>query len=65
MKKEILEIAPKYIVDNTGKKTAVILEIATFEDMLERLEDMYFGLKAEQALQEDEFLDFNELNKKN
>ncbi len=64
MKKDILEISPTYIVDSTGKKTGVILEISTSERMLERLEDMYFGLKAEQALEEGEFIDFNEANKK-
>ena len=63
MKKEVLEISPRYIVDSAGKKTEVILEIATFEKMLESLEDMYFGLKADQALDEGEFIDFDEANK--
>jgi len=61
---ETLEISPRYIVDSTGKKTEVILDISTFERMLESLEDLYFGLQAEQALQEGEFIDFDEANKK-
>ena len=67
MKKETLgtlEISPRYVVDSTGKKTEVILDISTFERMLESLEDLYFGLQAEQALQEGEFIDFDEANKK-
>lgn len=64
MKKDILEISPRFIVDSSGKKTEVILDISTFEHMLESLEDFYFGLKAEQALKEGEFIDFDEANKK-
>lgn len=64
MKKKVLEISPRYIVDSTGKKTAVVLDISTFEQMLEDLEDFYFGLQAEKALKEDEFVDFDEANKK-
>ena len=61
---ETLEISPHYIVDSSGKKTEVILDILTFERMLESLEDLYFGLQAEQVLQEGEFIDFDEANKK-
>ena len=64
MKKKALEILPRYIVDSTGKKTEVVLDISTFEKMLESLEDLYFGLQAEQALEEGEFIDFDEANKK-
>ncbi|HJZ23856.1 MAG TPA: hypothetical protein VJ201_05340 [Candidatus Babeliales bacterium] len=64
MKKEDLNISPRYIVDSTGKKTEVVLDISTFEKMLESLEDMYFGLQAEQALDTGEFIDFDEINKR-
>lgn len=64
MKRESLEIDPRYIVDSTGKKTEVVLDILTFEKMLESLEDVYFGSKAKEALQEGEFIDFDEANKK-
>jgi hypothetical protein len=64
MKKHALEISPRYIIDSTGKKTEVVLDISTFEKMLESLEDLYFGLQAEKALEEGEFIDFNEANKK-
>ncbi len=64
MKKQVLEISPKYIVDETGKKTEVVLDISTFEQMLESLEDFYFGLEAEKFLESGEFVDFDEANKK-
>ena len=64
MKKKVLDISPRYIVDSAGKKTEVILDILTFERMLESLEDLYFGLQAEKALDEGEFIDFDEANKK-
>ncbi len=64
-KKHPLTIAPQYLIDDLGKKTAVQLDIKTFENMLEMLEDAYFGAKAEQALQEDdEILDFHKTYKK-
>lgn len=63
MKKEHLKIALRYVVDSNGKKTEVILDISTFEKMLGSLEDMYFGLQAEQALDAGEFIDFDEANK--
>lgn len=47
MRKNILEIKPRYIIDSSGKKTKVILDISTFEHLLESLEDLYFGLQAE------------------
>ena len=64
MRKDVLEISPRYIVDSMGKKTEVILDISTFEKMLESLEDFYFGLQAERALENGEFIDFDEANKK-
>jgi predicted DNA-binding protein len=64
MRKDVLKISPRYIVDSMGKKTEVILDISTFEQMLENLEDSYFSLQAEQALEKGEFIDFDEANKK-
>lgn len=64
MKKPMIEISPKYIVDSTGKETEVVLDITTFEQMLEYLEDIYFGIKAEKALAEGEFVKFDEIKRK-
>jgi len=55
---------PRYIVDSTGKKVEVVLDLSTYEKMVENLEDSYFGEQAERALEEGEFIDFDEANKK-
>ena len=36
-----IQIEPRYIVDNSGKKREVILDIKIFEKILEKLEDAY------------------------
>lgn len=64
MKRKSLEISPRYIVDDSGKKTEVILDVSTFEQMLEIVEDAYLGSKAKRAMGEGEFIDFDEANKK-
>ncbi len=64
MKKDAMDIEPRYIVDSTGKKIEVVLDISTFEKMVENLEDSHFGEQAERVLEEGEFIDFDEANKK-
>lgn len=66
MKKQTsTEITPQFIVDKAGKKTGVILDIATFEQLMEKLEDLYLGTLAKDALKDDitEFHDFEALKK--
>jgi hypothetical protein len=64
MKKMSLELKPEYIVDKTGKKIKVILDISRFEDVVEKLEDFYFGLMSEKAIKEkEEFVDWQEAKK--
>jgi len=59
------EINPQFIVDETGKKTAVILDILTFEKLMEAAEDYYLGKMAEEVLRtETEWVDFEEFEKK-
>ena len=67
MKKQIqsLEISPQFIIDSTGKKTGVLLDMATFEQLMEKLEELYLGAMAEHVLEnEAEFTDFEEVKKK-
>ncbi len=59
-----MDIELRYIVDSTGKKVEVVLDLSTYEKMVENLEDSYFGEQAERALEEGEFIDFDEANKK-
>ena len=37
---------PQYIVDSNGKKTAVILDIRTFERLVDHIEGLYMGFIA-------------------
>lgn len=61
----LLKITPQFIVDKAGKKTGVILDMATFEQLMEKLEDLYLGTMAKDSLKEDtaEFHDFEALKK--
>lgn len=63
MKKDSFKIKPHYIIDSSGKKQQVILDIKTFEQILEQLEDQYFTKEAKQILEENDFIDFDEANK--
>lgn len=60
MKKNDLNISPRYIVDHTGKKVEVVLDVKMYESMLEHLEDTYFGEQAKKALKEGEFVSFED-----
>lgn len=60
----LLHIEPQYIIDKSGKKTAVILDILSFEQLLEKIEDIYFGATAHKALQEEkEYIKHDEVKK--
>ena len=52
MKKQI-EVSPQFIVDPNGKKTAVIIDMITFEKLLDAAEDFYLGSLAEKAITEE------------
>jgi hypothetical protein len=47
------KITPQYIINKAGKKTSVILDINEFENLLEQIEDIYFGSIAQKALKEE------------
>ncbi len=51
MKTSVLEtLTPKYVVDNSGEKTEVLLDLKTFTTMVEELEDLYDIMQAEKIL---------------
>jgi hypothetical protein len=59
------KITPQYIINKAGKKTSVILDINEFENLLEQIEDIYFGSIAQKALkEEDEYIPHNDVKKK-
>jgi len=51
--KTIPEINAQYIIDKSGKKTGVILDINTFERLLEEIEEFYFGKMAECVMEKE------------
>jgi len=52
MKPSILEkIEPQYIIDDKGKKTGVVLDVATFTSMVDELEDLYDIVHAEKIIE--------------
>jgi predicted DNA-binding protein len=64
-KRLLSKITPQYIIDKAGKKTGVILDILAFEQLLEEIEDIYFGSIAHKALQEEnEYISHNDIKKK-
>lgn len=51
MKTSVLEIlTPHYIIDDHGKRTGVILDPKTFDQLMEELEDLYDVRQAEKIL---------------
>jgi predicted DNA-binding protein len=55
MKTSFLEsLSPQYIVDDTGKRSAVILDVKVYERLLEELEDFYLSRAGEDILSQDE-----------
>jgi hypothetical protein len=57
-----IHIKPQFIFDNVGNKKAVILDILTFESLLEALEDTALGKLTKEVLEdENEFVDLDEL----
>ena len=50
MKNPSKEIVPQFIINKSGKKTAVILDMKTYEKKLDRIEDLYLSNLAHQAL---------------
>ncbi len=65
MKPLPLNITPQYIIDKTGKKTGVILDMHSFEKLLEEIEEIYLGALSEAALREaQEYITHDEVKKK-
>ena len=45
----MLNIKPKYVVDEKGRKTAVVLSIKDYRALMQRLEDLEDALDLDQA----------------
>ena len=54
----------QYLVNDAGKKTAVVMDFVAFERFMEKIEDIYLGALAQQALAtETEYEDFEKVKK--
>jgi len=51
-----LKLKQKYVVDETGKKTAVVLDIETYRQLLEHLEELEDALELDRAIRESKSL---------
>lgn len=47
----MLNIKPKYVVDEKGRKTAVVLSIKDYRALMQRLEDLEDALDLDQAVE--------------
>ena len=55
MKTSVLEaMTPQYIIDSTGKKTSVVLDLKTFSLIIEELEDLHDIREAEKIVSQGE-----------
>ena len=62
MKKRLINVHPQFIVDKAGKKTGVVMDISTFEELMEKFEELYLGALAEDVLkEEDTFYELKEI----
>ena len=62
MKKRLINVHPQFIVDKAGKKTGVVMHISTFEELMEKFEELYLGALAEDVLkEEDTFYELKEI----
>ena len=64
MKKNLLDIQPQFIIDQNGKKTGVIMNIEIFEELIQKIEELYFGALAHQSVKDQtKFQDFETFKK--
>ena len=47
----MLKIKPKYVVDEKGRRTAVVLSIKDYRALMQRLEDLEDALDLDQAVE--------------
>lgn len=66
MKKNIVEPKPRFITDEQGNKLEVILDIATYDQLIELVEDHYLSKTAEEVLateSKEEYMDLEDFRK--
>ena len=58
----MLSVKPKYLVDEQGKRTAVVLSMRDYRKLLQRLEELEDALDLDEAVEAAKgFRDYNEI----
>ena len=58
----MLNVKPKYLVDEQGKRTAVVLSMRNYRKLLQRLEELEDALDLDEAVDAAKgFRDYNEI----
>lgn len=58
----MLSVRPKYLVDEQGKRTAVVLSMRDYRRLLQRLEELEDALDLDEAVESAKgFRDYNEI----
>jgi hypothetical protein len=58
----MLNVKPKYLVDEQGKRTAVVLSMRDYHKLLQRLEELEDALDLDEAVEAAKgFRDYNEI----
>lgn len=67
MKKDTLYPNPRFITDDKGNKLEVVLDIATYDKLIDLIEDYYLGQMAQEVLaceDKEEYVDMHEFKKR-
>ena len=61
MKKNVIELKPRFVLDEQGNRVEVILDIQTYDQLVDHFEDHYLGKMAEEVLASESKEDFMDL----
>lgn len=60
----MIQLNPQYVIDDTGERKAVLLNISEYQQLLQRLEDLEDALELEEAIEtEHDFKGYNEIKR--
>jgi PHD/YefM family antitoxin component YafN of YafNO toxin-antitoxin module len=60
----MVELNPQYVIDDSGERKAVLLNISEYQQLIQRLEDLEDALELEEAIEtEHDFTSYKEIRK--
>lgn len=63
-KAPLSDISPQFIVDKEGNKTAVLIDIKSYESLLDEIEDIYLASLAKETFDQDDLISHEEVKRK-